>query len=355
MKVLHIMINIKRTAAVTAIALAVMAASCQKELDYTRPADAGTFEKDKAETFTHLTDDDGATWVWDATAGLFGNKFGGLIVRFFKDSTANVYGTPPRGLIADLQGLRVSGTLAPDESEFALELIEAITGIPDAQLRGLLDNPANADFKEAVLYFLPNYEYFNSLGLIGEEGLSFDINGPVQLSLTFHNSELLASLKQTGGLDFDLRVMKSSKDSVTLDGYYANNANKKSMLFKKAIDLPIAFVMSSRIALALNPTRANVSMRSGGATIPTPQGYRSGLDYFYRAFDQTFTVPLGYGYVPNGSGANVAPDVLKNARILRGKSYFNGTPNTAPAGTVLFTLTVVNTDGSTKDVEFIKN
>ncbi len=337
-------------------AVLAFAASCQKDVDYSRPPGANTFEGDKTATFRTLTSSEDSLWAWHMPFSLFGTEFPSMMLQFFTDSTANVYAVARRGIVPDLQWLRSSGTLTAAQSNQVLQLINTFTGINDYTLRDLLEDPQNISFKNALLVYLPNYEYFNSLLLgLQEQGAAFDMNGPVQLSLTFHNAQFLSELKSLGALDFDFRVMGVTPDSVALDGYYGSDVNKLSSLHK-VIDMnPINFINSSRITIAVNPLKAKVALRTGGTLIPTPAGYNSGIDFFYRTFNQAFDSKAGYGYKPNGKGTAVMPDVLKTAKILTVKSVTSASPITAPVGTVLITMTVVNTDGTTKEVELVKN
>ncbi|RPE08093.1 hypothetical protein EGT74_13565 [Chitinophaga lutea] len=348
--------NKQATVWMLAAVLAFAAVSCQKDLDYSRPPGANTFEGDKTNTFRILTSSEDSLWAWNMPLSLFGTEFPSMLLQFFTDSTANVYAVARRGIVPDLQWLRSSGTLTAGQSSQVLQLINAFSGINDYTLRDLLEDPQNINFKNALLVYLPNYEYFNSLLLgLQEQGAAFDMNGPVQLSLTFHNAQFLSELKALGGLDFDFRVMGVTPDSVALDGYYGNDVNKLSSLHK-VIDMnPINFINSSRVTIAVNPLKAKVAMRTGGTLVPTPAGYTSGIDFFYRTFNQAFDSKAGYGYKPNGKGAAVMPDVLKTAKILTVKSVIATSPVTAPVGTVIMTMTVVNVDGSVKEVEFVKN
>ena len=349
-------LHLRKPAAIALAVIAMATFSCQKKLDYTKPADANTFEKDKEAAFNTLTDNEDALWAWDMPSSLLSTSFPSILLQFFKDSTANIYSVPANSLISQLQGLRASGTLTAGESNLALALIDAFDGIPDGQLRGLLENPANLSFKNATLSLLPNYPGFNSLGLFVEEtGSLFDMNGPVQLSLTFHNSWLLSYLKENGALDFDFRVMSTKPDTVALDGYYSNNANKKSTLLKTLL-YPDNMVNGSNIIMAINPVKAAVTLRVDGTAIPTPAGgYRTALDFFYRSFNQALHTKIGFGFTANGAGTAVMPDVLKSARIVTVKSFYNGNPRTAPSGTVLVTFTINNNDGSVKDMTLVKN
>lgn len=350
-KILHL----HKTAAIALAVIATVSFSCQKKHDYTKPADANTFEKDKVAAFKVLTDNEDALWAWEMPSTLTGNPFPSILLQFFKDSTANIYSIFADGIVEDLRKLRASGTLTPTESSQALSLINTFAPYPDNQLRQILENPANITFKNRTLALLPNYPGFNSQGIYVEEtDGAFDMNGPVQLSLTFHNSFLLSYLKENGALDFDFRVMRAVPDTVILDGYYANNANKKSTLYK-TLETPENFMNGSNILMRVNPSKALVSLRVDGTAIPTPVGFRSGLDFFYRAFNQSFNAKKGYGFSANGVGTAVMPDVLKSARIVTVKSFYNGNPLTAPSGTVLVTMTVNNNDGSAKDITFVKD
>lgn len=343
-----------KLAAILSTLLILTMFSCQKDRDYSRPpGNKNSFEGDKIAAFKNLTDEQGAVWAWEAN--LFGNKFPSLLLQCFKDSTVNISSIKPYGIVEDLISLYYSKTLTTAERNAVVGLINDLGGIPDVELRPILDNPANISYKNRLLLFLPNYENFNSLAFVEEEkGGAFDFNGPVQVSLTFHNSKLLAGLKESRELDFDFRVMSYTKDTITLDGYFSNSANKSSRLLKTKA-LPDIFAAGSSIILTINPLKANVKFVTGGVTIATPAGYATCLDFLYKTFNQGFDVKLGYGFVPNGKGTAVSPDVLKSARIVTVKNAHDGDPLVAPAGTTLLTLSVINTDGTTKDIDVVKN
>lgn len=354
MNTLHKIFRRNKLAAILATLLVLTMFSCQKDLDYNRPpGNKNSFDGDKIAAFKNFTDDQTSLWAWEAN--LFGNKFPSLLLQCFKDSTVNISSLKAYGIVEDLISLYYSGTLTNAEKNQVVLLVDDFGGIPDVELRPILDNPANISYKNRLLVLLPNYENFNSLAFVEEEkGGAFDFNGPVQVSLTFHNSKLLASLKESRELDFDFRVMAYTKDTITLDGYFSNSANKSSRLLKTKAK-PDLFAVGSTIILAVNPLKANVKFVSGGVTIPTPAGYSTCLDFLYKTFNQGFDAKLGYGFVPNGKGTAVSPDVLKSASMLTVKTAYNDDPIAAPAGTVLLTLSVINTDGTTKDIDVVKN
>lgn len=356
MNTLHKVFHTNRLVAMVAALLILTTLSCQKDRDYSRPPDnKNSFDGDKIAAFKNLTDDQDVVWAWDMPVSIVGNKFPSLLLQFSKDSTANIYSIVANGISADLTSLYFSGTLTTDEADLAAGLVDAFAGLSDADLREILDDPRNLDYKNWVLELLPNYENFNSLGFYQEErGGKFDFNGPVQVSLTFHNSKLLANLKQNRLLDFDFRVLSYTKDTVRLDGYFANSANKSSVLLKTKAQ-PGLFAAGSSIIIAINPVKANVKFVVGGVTVGVPAGYNTCLDFFYKAFNQGFDAKTGYGFLPNGKGTAVAPDVLKTAKMVTVKKAFSGDPVAAPAGTVLVTLSVINTDGTTKDIDVVKN
>lgn len=349
MNMQHLIRYTKKPAVILSAALA-LATGCQKELDYTKPADANTFEEDQVTAFNNLTDGNTPIWAW----GIKSSSFSSFFLQFYKDSTANIYSITTGGLVADLNTLIRSGTLTSSDSTIAKQLIRAFAGFEDGRLRELLEEAGNASFKNATQLLLPNYRGFNSLKS-DTENVSFDINGPVQLSLTFHNSQLLASMKQAGTLDFDFRIMSTAADSMDLTGYYNDNSNRISTLYKMSSFRPDDFIAGSNLILAVNPLKAKVSLRTGGAAIPVPTDYNSGLDFFYRSFNQSFMPARGLVFSPNGNGSESMPDVLKPAEFVTVKSVFNGSPDTAPSGTVLITLTIHNKNGDGPDIMFVKD
>ncbi|SHL41221.1 hypothetical protein SAMN05444266_103251 [Chitinophaga jiangningensis] len=358
MNTLHKLFHTHKLVLAAAVIIGLGAVSCEKGDDFSRPAgNTNSIEKDKADAFKNLTDDETSMWAWAMETSFTNNKFPGMLLQLSKDSSANIYSIDNGGIVTDLSRLRSSGTLTAGESSLALQLINILRPYSDYQIRQILADPQNASFKNAVLSLLPNYENFGSqtINLRELEG-AFDANGPIQLSLTFHNSEFLALLKEYGWLDFDFRLLRYTKDTVELTGYYSNSANKVSYLLRTHDD-PTFFAYASTIMMTINPSKAKVTMKTGGNVVPIPAGYNSGLHYFYKCFNQGFLQPdgLGYGFVPNGVDVAKAPDVFKNAKLVKIKSVRQGNPLTAPAGTVLMTFTVIGQDGTSKEVELSKN
>ncbi|MBV7530173.1 hypothetical protein [Chitinophaga sp. sic0106] len=358
MNTLHKIIHTNKLVFAAVVILGLATVSCEKGDDFSRPpGNTNSFEKDKSDAFKNLTDDETSMWAWAMETSFTNNKFPGLLLQFGKDSTTSIYSIDNNGIISDLTRLRASATLTTSESSLALQLINILRPYSDYQIRQILDDPANLSFKNAVLSLLPNYQNFGSQTIYEEEvGGAFNTNGPIQLSLTFHNSPLMSLLKEYGWLDFDFRLMRYSKDTVELTGYYSNSANKVSQLLRTHDD-PTFFAYASTILMTINPSKAKVTMKTGGNVIAIPAGYNSVLHYFYKSFNQGFIQPegFGFGFVPNGLDADKAPDVFKNAKLVKIKSVRQGNPLTAPAGTVLMTFAVIGQDGASKDVELSKN
>lgn len=358
MNKLHKFFHTHKLVFAAAAVLGLTNVACEKADDLSRPpGNTNSFEKDKQDAFKNLTDDETTLWAWDIPISPYNNKFPAFLLQLSKDSSANIFSIDNNGMVSDLTRLRASGTLTASESSLALQLINLLRPYSEYQLRQILDNPANASIKNALVQLLPNYANFASQTIYTEEiGGAFDTNGPIQLSLTFHNSELLSLLKEYGWLDFDFRLLRYSKDTVQLTGYYSNSANKVTNLLRTHDD-PSFFAYASTIIMTINPVKAKVTMKVDGNVIPVPAGYNSCLHYFYKCFNQGFLQPegLGFGFIPNGVDADKAPDVFKNTKLVKIHNVRQGNPLTAPAGTVLMTFKVISNTGVAKDVELSKN
>lgn len=338
---------------------AIIFASCEKKLDYTRPADANTVKGDIDSAFSNLTRSTDIGWTWKFPNTVLGNKFPELLLQFSKDSTADVYSIATRGLVYDLEEIRSSGTLTAAESSQALSLINSFNTFrdDDVTLRELLESPNNATFKTRTLAFLPNYANFNALVLnVEENNVGFNVNSVVQTSLTFQKSNLFPVLKQLGIVDFDFRMMKFSRDSILLSSYKNNLENVNTTLYPFIISTATPFVAGSTVIVSVNPLKANVTAKLNGTVIPIPAGHNSVLDFFYRSYNQVYSpIYAGYGFMYNGLGSTVQPTVLKDAAFITPTGSYTGPVATAPAGTVLVTLAVKFNNGTTQNLEFIKN
>ncbi|MBD0295978.1 MAG: hypothetical protein ICV84_12375 [Flavisolibacter sp.] len=334
-------------------------ASCEKKLDYSRPADANTVQGDIDSAFSNLTQSPDIGWAWKFPNSVLGNKFPELLLQFFKDSTADVYSIATRGIVYDLMALRNSGTLTAAESSQALSLINAFNAFKDddVTLRELLESPNNLTFKNRLLAFLPNYANFNALVFnVEENNVGFDVNSVVQTSLTFQKSNLFPVLKQLGIVDFDFRMMKFSRDSILLSSYKNDLENVNTTLYPFIISTAAPFIAGSTVIVSANPLKANVTAKLNGTNIPIPAGYNSVLDFFYKSYNQVYSPTYrGYGFMYNGLGSSVQPTALKDAAFITPTGSYSGNVATAPAGTVLVTLAAKFNNGTTQNLEFIKN
>ena len=334
-------------------------ASCEKKLDYNRPADANTVKSDIDSAFSNLTQSPNIGWAWKFPNTVLGNTFPEFLVQFSKDSTADVYSISARGIVYDLIALRSSGTLTAAESSQALSLINTFNPWrdDDVTLREILENPANLSFKTRTLAFLPNYASFNALDFnVEENNVVFDVNSIVQTSLTFQKSTLFPVLKQVGIVDFDFRMIKFSRDSILPSSYKIDLENVNTTLYPFIISTATPFVAASTVIVSVNPLKANVTAKLNGTTIPIPAGYNSVLDFFYRSYNQVYSTKYaGYGFMYNGLGSTVQPTALKDATFITPIGSYAGNVSTAPVGTVLAALAVKFANGTTQNLEFIKN
>jgi len=309
--------------------------------------------------FSNLTHNPDMGWAWKFPNSVTGNKFPELLLQFDKDSTADVYSIATRGIVNDLTALRSSGTLTSAESTQAQMLIGSFASYinNDLGLREVLDQAGNLSFKTRLLVFLPNYENFNALQFsVKEENVGFSINSVVQTSLTFQKSNYFPTLKQTGIVDFDFRIMKFSRDSISLSSYHNALRNVNTTLYPFKISNSTPFISGSNVIVSANPLKVNVTTRLNGAIVAIPAGYNSGLDFFYRSYNQVFSLQqAGYGFMYNGQGSAVQPAGLKDAVFITPTSSYSGNVSTAPTGTVLVTLAVKFSNGTSQNLEFIKN
>lgn len=345
---------------VVALAAVAVLTSCQKKLDYTRPADAtNTVKGDIDSAFSNLTQGADIAWAWKFPTTTWGNNFPEFILHFDKDSTADVYSIYTNGIYYDLAALRASGTLTSTQSGQVQSLMNGIGSLKDddAYLRSLLEDPGNAGFRSSLQVYLPNYVNFNGLIFSTEElNVLFDVNSVVQTSLTFQKSDVFPFLKQQGIVDFDFRLMKFSRDSILLSSYKNDLANVNTTLypFRQATVNP--FVAASMALIAANPLKANVSARLNGAVIPIPTGYNSVLDFFYRSYNQIYSPKYAsYGFAYNGLGSAVQPTALKEVAFITANSSYGGVVATAPAGTIVASFSARLNSGASQTFEFVKN
>jgi hypothetical protein len=341
----------------TVIFAAVILASCEKNVDYTRPPDANTVKGDLDSAFRNLTQGADVGWAWKFPNTVFGNNFPELVMFFDKDSTSDVYSIAPRGLRTDLTALRNSGTLSASESSDVLALINSFGNLDDVTLRILLEYPNNSSFKDWLVSYLPNYSNFNGLRYdTREQNVSFNVNSVVQTSLTFQKSAFFPLLKENGIVDFDFRMMKFSRDSISLSSYKNDLENVNTTLYPFKIATVAPFVSASSVMVSANPSRVRVTARLNNTVVPTPAGYNSMLDFFYKAYNQAYSPKYAaYGFVYNGLGSTVLPAALKDAAFIVPTAAYNGTVASAPAGTVLVTLAVKLANGNSQNMEFVKN
>lgn len=107
--------------------VAIFLASCEKKLDYTRPATANTVKGDIDSAFSNLTQSADISWAWKFPNSVWGNKFPEFLLHFDKDSTADLYSIGTNGIVYDLIALRSSGTFTAAESNEALLLINSFS------------------------------------------------------------------------------------------------------------------------------------------------------------------------------------------------------------------------------------
>jgi hypothetical protein len=349
--------NIKRlTGGKLHLLLAVMITltACEKKIDNTIPPEAPTFNVDVKTAFGHLTKDE-PLWYWDLPTPL---AEGHLMASFAADSTSALYLLQRYSIINQLALLANTAPLNDAEFDDVVFLYNTFRSYPDATVRELLENPANAYFKDLTLVYLPNYPRFNGYFRFGlADQSTFNINGPVQLSLTFNNSSILPTLKQNRQLDNDFRIFYISADSVSLNGYYGNSSNKESSLLKMTnIDAVPVYANGSALFMSCLHQWANMSMKMDGNAVPVSSDYRSGIDWFYRNFaDGIMNKQLKeFSFAMINPAAPDMPDAFKDVRFCTVTSYFDGTYAAAPAGTALITMAAHTTSGGKKVLEFIK-
>lgn len=339
------------------LALMVLVAgltACEKKIDNTIPPDANTLSEDATRAFGVLSKEN-TVWYWDLTVPL---AQGHLMASFNKDSTAALYLLQRYSLVNQLLYLANFGNLDDAEFDDVAFLYNTFRTYDDATVRGLLENPANAYFKNLTQVYLPNYTDFNGyyqFGLVDRP--TYVINGPVQLSLTFNNSTILPSLKQARQLDYDFRIFGFSKDSVMLTGYYNTSSNKSSRLIPMSNQDAIpAYANASSLLMDGIFTRADIAIKMDGTLVPLPAGYSSGLNYFYRNFrDGVLNKQLmEFSFVMMNPALAGTPDVFKDVRFTTVTGSYDGLLEDAPAGTVVVTMAAYTASGGKKVLEFIK-
>lgn len=341
--------------------LSVVTISCEKDFNYNRPADANTMERDMEKTFHVLSEAD-KKWLWplQIASAPFDNSGLGLIMEFKKDSTASAQIIASKTIIEQFKTLVSTGKLQGFPAAVANVYINSLAGYADWNLKNLLNLSGNAPLKLNIKEVLPNYENFNPIVFLkAEDRFDYNINGSVQLNLTFTNTLVFPQLKQGKSLDYDFRIISYNNEVMALKGYYRNSENKESKLYKitdnKDIDL---FANGSNIFVPeANILAGATFIRVNGNNITLPVAINSGLDFFYRRFKQLFIKEnKSYGFSRLGE-ANDLPAELLASKSFIVKSVYTGNITTAPSGTVLVTLTGLDVNGNQdgKTVEFVKN
>lgn len=340
--------------------LSVVTVSCEKGFDYNRPADANTMEKDMEKTF-HVLSEANKKWVWplQIASAPFNNSGLGLIMEFRKDSTANAQLIAPKTIIEQFRTLVSTGKLQVFPAAVANAYINAFQPYADWEIKKILNLSDNALLKSNTKEVLPNYENFNPIVFLkAEDNFDYNINGSVQLNLTFTNTLVFPQLKQGKSLDYDFRIISYNNETMALKGYYRNSENKESKLYKisdnKELDL---FAKGSNIFVPdANILAGATFIRVNGNNITLPAAITSGLDFFYRRFKQLF-IPenKSYGFSRLGEVNDLPTELLASTSFVV-KSVYAGNITTAPSGTVLVTLTGLDVNGNQdgKMVEFVK-
>ncbi|BAV05543.1 hypothetical protein SAMN05421788_10510 [Filimonas lacunae] len=344
---------------VASLVLATFSA-CEKKVDNTVPPEEHTIQKDIKATFDIISAEN-KEWVWPMTLGSeqFNDESMGFVTKFRKDSTADALAIFKKSTYDQLVAAIATGKLDVDTEDLASQLADIFNGYPDWYLRDLLfNNTANASLVTYTKYVLPNFQYFNPIYIAdAEKGFRYNVNGPVQLSLTFTNTELFPLLKQEGVLDFDFRIFSFAPEKIDLNGYYTSNTNKETSLYSAATNSTALFAAGSNLFVPEASLRiGNCSIKANGATVAVPAGY-TGLSLFYSFYGQQFIPGAAqFGFSLVSSTANV-PAALKASNFYVVKSAYSGDVNTVPVGTVLVSLAGVNSTGELdgKVVEFIKS
>lgn len=328
--------------------------ACEKKIDNTIPPEANTLGEDASNAFSVLSTEN-RVWYWDLTVPL---AQGHLMATFSKDSTAALYLLQRYSLVTQLLYLANFGNLNDDEFDDVAFLYNTFRPYDDATVRGLLDNPANAYFKNLTQVYLPNYTDFNGyyqFGLVDRP--TYVIGGPVQLSLTFNNSTILPTLKQNRQLDYDFRIFGFSKDSVMLTGYYNTSSNKSSRLIPMSNqDAVPAYANASSLLMDGIFTRTDLDIKMDGVLVPLPADYSSGLNYFYRNFRDGILnkTLMEFSFVMMNPTLAGTPEVFKDVRFTTVTGSYEGFLEDAPSGTVVVTMAAHTASGGKKVLEFIK-
>lgn len=336
------------------IVLVIGLTACEKKIDNTIPPEANTLSEDASNAFGVLSTEN-RVWYWDLTVPL---AQGHLMATFSKDSTAALYLLQRYSLVTQLLYLANFGDLNDDEFDDVAFLYNTFRPYDDATVRGLLDNPANAYFKNLTQVYLPNYTDFNGyyqFGLVDRP--TYVIGGPVQLSLTFNNSTILPTLKQNRQLDYDFRIFGFSKDSVMLTGYYNTSSNKSSRLIPMSNqDAVPAYAKASSLLMDGIFTRTDLDIKMDGTLVSLPADYSSGLNYFYRNFrDGVLNKTLmEFSFVMMNPTLAGTPEVFKDVRFTTVTGSYDGFLEDAPSGTVVVTMAAHTASGGKKVLEFIK-
>lgn len=337
--------------------------ACEKAVKYNvpLPPEGNTLELEATKTFDILSRT--KNWIWNLPSGINVTNYKSLALfsEFDKDSTSDFSLLIKKSLRAQLSSIYSSGSLTDAQEEDITTVYNSLSGVGDGLLRDwLTQRPDLVNYLNAVLTFLPNFMGFNSLELNTlDTQVHYTVGGPIQLSMTFNNSNALAKLKEDGLLDFDFRIMKATKDSFKLSGYYNQSKNQNLQLYPSPDDdLKTnlkTFMGVSNIIIAFNPLRSGVATKMDGNIISVPGGYHSGLHYFYAKYNQQFITQAGkLGFVPSADSIQ-SSGLFKDIKFMVAKSFYSGAVRTAPAGTIIASLEGVSGNGSQHTIEFIKN
>lgn len=335
--------------------------SCEKKFDYSRPADANTFENDLKNSFNTLSSNN-KNWIWPMTiaAPPFNNEGMGLIMLFRADSTARATLIAKKTIADQLVAAANTGRLTSRQISIVQRFINNYSMYYDWDIRDAFFN--YAQFATELGYIrevLPNIVNFSPVitGVV-EDGVNYNTNGPIALSLTITNTTLLPMWKQSGVGDFDFRITSYTSNKMDLTGYYTNNSNQKTSLYTGSPADVTTFATGSTMLSPESSLRVGAnSIRVNGSVITLPTGFTSGLSLFYQAYRQQFIEPatkFGFSLLSSVTGI---PAQLTSSPYYVVKSSYTGAVNTAPSGTVIVTLAGVNSQGAEdgKTVEFVKN
>lgn len=358
---MSIKIKTKLKIIVAACLLGFAVTGCEKDVDYTIPQEANTLQDDIDNTFKILSGDN-KKWIWPIrlAGNPFNNEGFGLLMEFKKDSSANSELIAKKSLVAQFAATLATGKLTANQQAIARAYSTTFASFTDWNIRNLIiNNAANITFLNNTLIVLPNFVHFNPVEFRpAENGFNYNVNGLVQLSLTFTNTTLFPQLKQSRTLDYDFRVFRFEENKIHLNGYYANNANRVSYLHATTPEKSQLFAKGSNLFVPeANLVIGNTTLKINNAEVALPSGYTSALDLFYRSYRQLFVDKAGQFGFDVINNAAILPANLKSSAYYIVSKVYEGNINSIPAGTVIVTLSGMDIDGKTdgKTVEFVKS